>query len=375
MSRLVLLERGEDLSEATVAVVRAATAPVALRLIDPPPPFRDGQIVHVRGVLAGESWPGALLLCAHGGAFHVRAGRAGEAGRPDEVLARVIALQRGPVRVSLDHGPLRRLPARWLPAAVDALEGLHRLRHPLSPPPFQGSPGALLAAVQAKYSGPAEIAQYARVAPDGADALEMDLVCRHVRAGGRLLDVGCGAGREAVAFARAGFQVVGIDIAPGMVEAARATADRAGVDAAFRVQSATDLDDPPGTYDGAYCLGAFQHIPGRALRVETLRRVGRALTPGGVLILGVSYRGARGLVSRSRLVDLLRRLLSGTRRRAVVSEPGDTWMRDVSEASDPRVTVFFHEYAGPGEVRAEVEAGGFIADEAAPSWWVCRRPA
>ena len=174
--------------------------------------------------------------------------------------------------------------------------------------------------------------------------------------------------------ARAGFRVVGIDIAtqddPGGPLNAHAGRPRV----TFRVQSATDLDEPPDSFDGAYWAGSYHHIPGRALRIETLRRIMRALTPDGVLVLMVVYRGERGLVSRSRLVDLLRktlRILPGPWR---PSEPGDVYMRETSEASDPQEQVFFHDFSSPDEVRAEIEAAGLTADEVSAGWWVCRKP-
>ena len=141
----------------------------------------------------------------------------------------------------------------------------------------------------------------------------------------------------------------------------------------FRVQSATDLVEPPESHDGAFFSGSFQHVPGRAVRIDTLRRIGRALTPGGVLMLSVSYREALGLLSRTRVVDWVRTLgarVLGPRRFA---EPGDGYSRDVSEASDSREAVFLHSFRDGAEVRAEIEAAGLIPEEVAPGWWVCRK--
>ena len=159
-----------------------------------------------------------------------------------------------------------------------------------------------------------------------------------------------------------------------MVEAARRNAERAGLAIAFRAQSATDLDDPPGTFDGAYCGAAIHHVPSRGLRVETLGRLRRSLTPDGVLVLAVDSRAPRSLFSRSRLVDLLRALGRALPGPWTLSEPGDRYMRAVSNASDPLIPVFFHDYADSGEVRGELESAGFRAEEAAPGWWICRNP-
>lgn len=50
---------------------------------------------------------------------------------------------------------------------------------------------------------------------------------------GRALDLGCGTGRWSVELARRGWQVVGIDVVPKAVRAARERARTAGVDASF----------------------------------------------------------------------------------------------------------------------------------------------
>src|SRR5262249_16875027 len=215
---------------------------------------------------------------------------------------------------------------------------------------------------------------YSRIAAIGSEALELETVRRHVKPGGRVLDVGCGAGREALGFARTGFRVTAIDIAPGMIAAARANAERPGLPIDVQVRDSPELNEPPGSYGGVYlAFSVLHHVPGRARRIDVLRRVRTALAADGALIAVVVYRGPRGLLSRSRLVDLLRRVGAWLPGRWQVSEAGDGYAREVSEASDPRQTVFFHDYPGTSEVRSEVEAAGFRAEETAPGWWVCRR--
>ena len=64
-----------------------------------------------------------------------------------------------------------------------------------------------------------------------------------------------------------------------MIEAARASAEREGLAITFRVQSAMELDEPPGSFDAVFWAGSFHHVPGRALRVDTLRRIARGPWP------------------------------------------------------------------------------------------------
>lgn len=370
MTRFVLVESGEELSPANVQALISAAAPFRLRLLGSAPPFRERQILHVRPVRREAAPAGKLVLCRDGAAFRLHPSADGPSD-PAEVLGQVVALGRGPAIFSLERGVLAHVPTRWLARALDALEVLARFAHPFTPSLYLGSTEACLTGVREKYDRQAEVCQYSSF-PPSLEAGEREIAERHVKPGGRLLNIGCGAGREALGFARAGYRVVGIDIAPRMIEAARMNAARAGLDVTFKVQSATELDEPPGSFDGAFWEGSYHHVPSRALRVDTLRRIGRALAPDGVLIVGVVYRAPRGLISRSRLVDFLRGVAATLPSAWRVAEPGDGYMREVSDASDPQEPCFFHDFSGPRQVRVEIEAAGFSAEEATPGWWVCR---
>jgi SAM-dependent methyltransferase len=365
MSRFALVESGELLGPETETRLARPGPPVAVRLLDDAPPFRDYQIF---GVTAPCARPGAgLVLCRADGGYALRtSAEAGGAAR-----ARVVTIEHRGAVFHVGRPPFRWLSPAALARTIRALEILNRFRHPLTPPLWLGDPEACLDEVRAKYDDALEVRQYARYALAGPEPEEIEFVRAHVKPGGRLLDVGCGAGREAIGFARAGYRVTGIDLAPAMIEAARRLAAEAGLAIEFRVQNVLDLDAPPASFDGAFFGASLHHVPGRARRIAALARIGRALTPDGVLLVTIAYDDRR-LLSRSRLVDLCRRAgarLLGPER---FSEPGDSLMRDVSETSDPRTWIFFHNYSGPDEARAEIEAAGFEAQETAPGWWVCR---
>lgn len=372
MTRLTVLERGEELTDASWRALADRGSPVRLKLLEDAPPFRAADIVQVTPLNSSRVPSRDLLLVRSAAGFRFGPGQDGAGSEAEEPLGRAIAIERRAATFSLTTGILACIPWRWLSRGVDALELIERVRHPFTPPLFLGNAEVCLVGIREKYDQPIEAREYSKLVPGSLVPIEREILVRHLKPGGRVLDIGCGAGREALGLAREGYQVVGIDIAPQMVEAARANTQQEGLAITFRVQSVTDLDGPPGFFDGAYWGGSYQHIPGRALRIETLRRILGVLTPDGALILVAAYGEKRGLVSRSRLVDLLRgtlRKLPGPWR---LSEPGDGYLRETSEGSDPKVPVFFHEFSTPDDVRAEIETAGFTAEEIAPGWWLCR---
>jgi SAM-dependent methyltransferase len=80
--------------------------------------------------------------------------------------------------------------------------------------------------------------------------------------GHRVLDVGCGPGRHALALARRGIAVVGVDLAPRFVELAREAAAAEGLACRFLLGDARDLpallaDETPFDAAVSLCQGAF----------------------------------------------------------------------------------------------------------------------
>jgi ubiquinone/menaquinone biosynthesis C-methylase UbiE len=104
-----------------------------------------------------------------------------------------------------------------------------------------------------------------------------------LRPDARVLDAGCGAGRELRAVARRvpSGEVVGIDLAAGMVEAAHRAARSHGLDHCAFAQA--DVGALPDAFTGAFDLVfnslAHHHYPDPA---AAAREVLRCLRPGGV---------------------------------------------------------------------------------------------
>jgi 2-polyprenyl-3-methyl-5-hydroxy-6-metoxy-1,4-benzoquinol methylase len=87
------------------------------------------------------------------------------------------------------------------------------------------------------------------------DARQMDILDRAVGdvSGLRVVDVACGTGRASMHLARRGARVTGLDFAPRTLEAARAEAERAGLDIDYRTYDA--LAAPPAELVGRFDLG------------------------------------------------------------------------------------------------------------------------
>jgi 2-polyprenyl-6-hydroxyphenyl methylase/3-demethylubiquinone-9 3-methyltransferase len=117
---------------------------------------------------------------------------------------------------------------------------------------------------------------------------------RATLAGARVLDVGCGGGLLCEALSRAGAQVTGIDLAPGMIEVARLHAAEQGLDITYDVVSAEELARAnSGQFDVVTCMEMLEHVPDPESMVGTL---GTLVRPGGALFVSTINRNLKSFL-------------------------------------------------------------------------------
>ena len=122
------------------------------------------------------------------------------------------------------------------------------------------------------------------LAPDRAADLERTIDALRVSPGDRVLDAGCGSGQFAIAFAERGMRLTGVDLAPAMIERARAHAAGRGLAIEWRIEHLAQISDPAAVYAAIHCRAALQFVPDV---VATLREFRRLLRPGGRLYASV----------------------------------------------------------------------------------------
>ncbi|MGW1224340.1 class I SAM-dependent methyltransferase [Streptomyces sp. NPDC002530] len=140
--------------------------------------------------------------------------------------------------------------------------------------------------------------------PDENLAAALD---RGLIAPGRALDLGCGAGRNALFLASRGFEVDAVDLSPVALAWGEDRSRESGVDVRFLCGDAFALPatELSGPYDLVVDSGCFHHLPPHR-RVSYLDLLDRVLAPGGHLALTSFAAGEGGMGAELTDADLYR---------------------------------------------------------------------
>lgn len=98
----------------------------------------------------------------------------------------------------------------------------------------------------------------------------------------RLLDIGCGAGKDIPLLTSLGYTVTGVDLSAGQLDVARQHHPRTP----FELASMLDLPFPDETFHAAWMVASLLHLP-KAQAPLAIREARRILKPGGVIFITV----------------------------------------------------------------------------------------
>ncbi len=182
---------------------------------------------------------------------------------------------------------------------------------------------------------------------------------------GRVVELGCGAGRVTGYLAQNAREAWGIDLSPEMIAAARARYGRARfLEGDIRDLSHFDTGAVDVVFAGCNILDVFDDDERRA----TLREIRRALAPGGLLVMSSHNRGhvphiapptrVRFSGPRALIEDLTRLPLRVSRhRRFAALERDEADYAIVNNASHDFSLV--HYFVAPEAQRRQLDAEGF----------------
>ncbi|HEV7491688.1 MAG TPA: bifunctional 2-polyprenyl-6-hydroxyphenol methylase/3-demethylubiquinol 3-O-methyltransferase UbiG [Rhodanobacteraceae bacterium] len=201
----------------------------------------------------------------------------------------------------------------------------------------------------AQNVNPAETAKFDRLAarwwdPDGESRPLHDLnpvrlayiaertTLKEIRA----LDVGCGGGLLSEALARAGARVIGIDLAPAVLDVARLHLHESGLSVDYREMGVEALaGEMAGQFDIVTCMEMLEHVPDPG---SAIRACAALLKPGGKLFLSTLNRTPLAFGAAILGAEHLLRLL-------------------------PRGTHHYAQFLKPSEIAGDLRTSGLSLDD------------
>lgn len=108
-----------------------------------------------------------------------------------------------------------------------------------------------------------------------------------VSAGNRLVDIGCGTGVLSVHFAKAGYDVVGVDLSESMLTIAQNRSLEQGTAVSFVCQSMTELDGIDEVDVAVIAVDSLNYLETFEEVEQTFARIFNALSTDGQLFLDV----------------------------------------------------------------------------------------
>ncbi|MDZ7369674.1 MAG: class I SAM-dependent methyltransferase [candidate division KSB1 bacterium] len=111
------------------------------------------------------------------------------------------------------------------------------------------------------------------------------VAARH--SGGRVLEVGCGAGWELLHWVRCGMRATGLDLSETALALARKNFEHNGLEATFRHGSAEKLPFSDNSFDVVASLGVLHQTESTQKAVSEIYRV---LRPGGEAVITLYYK-------------------------------------------------------------------------------------
>lgn len=113
--------------------------------------------------------------------------------------------------------------------------------------------------------------------------------------GKKVLEIGCGPGRDAKYLFQNGLTVTGIDLAKNFLRISRRVAPKAQ----FKLMDMRSLKFASESFDGLWVMASFLHVP-KVHAPETLAGFARVLRPGGLMYISVKVGNGQKSIKKAR---------------------------------------------------------------------------
>ncbi|MEA3430098.1 MAG: methyltransferase domain-containing protein [Nanoarchaeota archaeon] len=208
--------------------------------------------------------------------------------------------------------------------------------------------------VKKTFDSKREVEHYAKIIKHGLLETEKYVIDKYFKSKEKILDLGCGAGREAFVLAKRGFEIIGVDIAPNMIKYANEYAKKHKIsNTKFIAKNITKLNYPENSFD--YIMlptQTIEHIKGINNRIKLLKQCKNFLKPKGVMFFTTHERK-----SGFKFWWFWTKKEIGAIFKKPDEELGDTWIEANNPETKMQEKMFLHFYTKK-EALSEIKSAG-----------------
>ena len=154
--------------------------------------------------------------------------------------------------------------------------------------------------IKESFTAEKTVSDYTRAVEEiGLWESEKMMIEKYFNPEGRILDIGCGAGRTTIGLYRLGYHLVeGLDLSEAMIVQAIRISKKLNYNITFRVGDATCLDyDDETFYAALFSFNGIMQIPGRENRIKALKEIKRILKSKGYFLFTTHDRDDKEYIS------------------------------------------------------------------------------
>jgi len=138
------------------------------------------------------------------------------------------------------------------------------------------------------YSNPEIVEYYFDLNNRHLFKYEEALIDKYFGVGGKVLDIGCGAGRTTLPLGRKGYDVIGLDYSKAMIERAKTSNHYSNV--RYTVQDIINTSFNDNEFDNAlFSFNGLMLIYPLDNRIKAMCEISRIIKPGGLLIFTTPF--------------------------------------------------------------------------------------
>ena len=272
----------------------------------------------------------------------------------DNIIGKIVSIARGTKVIKPTNSKIKLL----------FMKKIYKIKKLFNPEFLVPNQREAIISVKKKYNQAEEVIYHRNTVKEGLEEWEQYFLNKYMRGKGKVLNIGCGAGREAINFAKKGFKVTGIDISENMIKVAKEESRIYNFDIDFDVCSVTDIDKYESlSFDYiVFTRALYSYIPEKNLRIEVLKKAKKLLANNGFIAIS-GYIVKRKWYQRENISNFIRRNITskiyGLRNNI---EKGDFIVDRVSPVLS-KGTCFCHFFSSKDEIRDEIEKAGLKVKE------------